>query len=92
MAVFIINNKKYDTDKMTLVGHVKKDIESYFFGHKIYNSFDCELYRSKKGNFLLVYENCGLHGRALDKKEAKDLLMRYDYKAYETLYGEIEEA
>ena len=82
---FIIENKLYDTEKMKLVGRVKKWYE--------YEGY-CDLYRSQKGNWLLVHigEQGDYDGEAISEKEAKSLLMRYDYDAYAKEYGELEEA
>lgn len=100
MARFIIREKVYDTDKMKLIGHVKKWYEfqgwlsKQVFGDGMGRMNDCELYRSDKGNYLLVHKNdCGsTMGEAIEKAEAKGLLMRYDYDSYAELFGELEEA
>lgn len=100
MARFIIREKVYDTDKMKLIGHVKKWYEfqgwlrKQVFGDGIGRMNDCELYRSDKGNYLLVHENdCGsTTGEAIEEAEAKGLLMHYDYDSYAELFGELEEA
>lgn len=97
MAVFVIDGKKYDTNKMSMIAHVKKwcknDLASLMAGRELGGYCDCKLYRSEKGNYLLVKDECGrLLGEAIDETEAKQLLMCYDYKAYEKIYGEIEEA
>lgn len=54
--VFVINNLRYDTDKMELVAKVEK-FYSYnsillnrIYGTDIGNTFNCDLYRSSKGN------------------------------------------
>lgn len=98
MSVFIIAGKKYDTDKMTLVSSkikkwVKNEAYSMLFDKELGDERECQLYRSAKGNFLLMHKYCGGYmGTALDEGEAKRLLMKYDYKKYEELFGEIEEA
>lgn len=100
MARFIIHEKVYDTDKMKLVGQVKKwyPFQSLLikklFGDDTGRVNDCKLYRSDKGRYLLVHENdCGsITGEAIKENEAKGLLMRYDYDGYTQLFGELEEA
>lgn len=100
MARFIIKNKVYDTNKMKLVGHVRKWYEfqgwlqKQMFGDGMGRMYDCELYRSEKGSFLPVYENdrSDTVGQAIDEAEAKALLMSCDYDSYVELFGELEEA
>lgn len=100
MARFIIKNKVYDTDKMKLIGHVRKWYEfqgwlsKQIFGEGVGSVVTCELYRSDKGRYLLVHKNDqnGLTGEAIDEKEAKSLLMHCDYVSYTELFGELEEA
>ena len=100
MACFIINEKVYDTEKMTLVGHVQKWYEfkgwllQQMFGKGVGRMEECDLYRSTKGNYLLVYYggNDKYIGEAITAAEAKSLLMQYDYENYIKLFGELEEA
>lgn len=96
---FVIQNKLYDTEKMKLVGRVKKWYEykgymmKQIFGEGVGMKYDCDLYRSDKGNWLLVHDGEGVcTGEAISEKEAKSLLMQYDYDAYAKEYGELEEA
>lgn len=94
--IFVINNLKYDTDKMELVSdkcHYK------WFGTILGNTMkfdgrEVKLYKSKKGNWLLTFKkDYGItSGRALTEKEVKNLLMNYDVETYEKLFGELEEA
>ncbi len=85
---------------MKLIGHVKKWyafqdwINKRVFGDGAGCTNDCELYRSDKGNYLLVRENDPgkIKGEAIEEAEAKDLLMHYDYDSYAKLFGELEEA
>ena len=99
MARFIIKDKVYDTSKMKLIGKVKKWYEytSYLFkqmlGEGYGRNYDCDLYRSEKGNWLLVHdgESCCI-GEAITEEEAKTLLKQYDYDSYAKEYGELEEA
>lgn len=99
MAKFIIHDKVYDTSKMMLIGKVKKWYAyrnfylQYMFGEGAGREYDCELYRSDKGNWLLVHdgERC-CTGEAITEEEAKFLLKRDDYDSYVKEYGESEEA
>jgi hypothetical protein len=99
MARFIIQSKVYDTDKMQYISCVKKWYElegtllKQLFGEGCGITYDCKLYRSGKGNFLLVHEDgSNILGQSITKKEAKKLLMQYDYESYVELFGELEEA
>lgn len=98
--VFIINNMKYDTDKMEKVANVKKwyKVDNIFSrvlygGEEMGRYYPCELWRSKKGNWLLTHEeDCKVYGQAISEFEAQSLLMTYDTEIYEKKYGEIPEA
>lgn len=99
MARYIIQNKVYDTEKMTFVGIVRKWYEfqgwlsQQLFGEGIGRVYTCNLYRSEKGNWLLTHEgDTGSIGEAVKEKEAKDLLMHGDYEAYTKYFGTLEEA
>lgn len=99
MARFVIQNKVYDTDKMKLAGNVRKWykftswVSQQLFGEGMGRIYDCQLYRSDKGNWLLVHEgDTGLCGEAIKAKEAKELLLHCDYDSYVTLFGALEEA
>ena len=99
MATFIIQGKVYNTDKMTFIAYVKKwyKFTGWFleqmYGKDMGLEHTCSLYRSDKGNWLLTHEYSGkIIGEAITEKEAKELLMRYDYEAYAKEYGELEEA
>lgn len=99
MAKFVIQNKLYDTSKMKLIGKVEKWYEytgyllRQIYGKGVGRKYDCELFCSEKGNWLLTHEGeNGLTGEAISEEEAKDLLMKYDYEAYSKKYGELEEA
>lgn len=98
MARFVIQNKVYDTAKMKLIGNVKKWYElksfvlQYLYG-ECSRVYDCEMYRSDKGRYLITHISGGeVYGEAIDEGEAKNLLMRYDYENYVKLFGELEEA
>ena len=98
--VFIINDMKYDTDKMEKVADVKKwyEVDNIFLralhGREgVGRYYHCELWRSEKGNWLLTHKvDYETYGQAISESEAKSLLMIYDVKTYEERYGEILEA
>lgn len=99
MARFVIQNKVYDTDKMKLAGNVRKWykftgwVSRQLFGEDMGRICDCKLYRSDKGNWLLVHEGgTGLCGEAIKLTEAKELLLHCDYDSYVALFGALEEA
>ncbi len=95
---FIINGMKYDTDKMEKIANVKK---WYATSNMILREicgdvgevFTCELWKSSKGNWLLTHEQDYTSiGEAIEKEEAKKLLMKYDPDKYEELFEEIPDA
>lgn len=94
--LFIIDNLKYDTEKMELISEkVRQSVYTYigFLDSKILNMYDAELYRSKKGRFLLTwYQNYKTCASSINDDRAKELLLKYDYEKYEELFGELEEA
>lgn len=98
MARFIINEKIYDTSKMERIGKVTRafpafELTKQLFGPGACVRRECDLFRSKKGNWLLVYETDSTYnGQAIDEAEARSLLMRSNYKKYVSMFGELEEA
>lgn len=98
--IFIIKGMKYDTDKMEKVADVEKWYEVHniflraFYGEeKVGKHYECGLWKSKKGNWLLTHEyDYKTLGEAISESEAKDLLLRYDPDKYEELFGNIPEA
>lgn len=99
MARFVINNKVYDTEKMELIGTVRKWypfdswILQHLYGEDVGQNYDCQLYRSHKGNWLLVHSgDIDLAGEAIKECEAKELLMHSDYDTYVALFNPLEEA
>lgn len=94
--IFVINNLKYDTDKMELVSEkceynyltvICRDICEF-------SEKNVKLFKSTKGNWLLTYE-IDWHKSfaiALNEEKAKDILLTHDLKAYEKMFGELEEA
>lgn len=101
MAKFIINNLVYDTEKMERVAEVEKVYpcedslwDKLLYHGQLYRRYKCDLYRSKKGRFLLTRKNNigDMYGEAIEETEAKQLLMQYDYDTYTQLFGELDEA
>lgn len=94
--IFVINNLKYDTDKMELIS--EKCEYSYLSGDLFklyhYRGKNVKLWRSKKNNWLLTFEKdfCERCGVSLQDEQVKNLLIRYDIEAYEKIFGELEEA
>jgi hypothetical protein len=93
--IFVINDLKYDTRKMEKISDKVK--KSYKFFSIIVDNFSCTynciLWRSKKGRWLLTHDVSGYaRGEAIDEIEAKELLKKYDLDAYEKLFEELEEA
>lgn len=89
--IFVINNLKYDTDKMKLISD---KCEYQYTGRYTGITFDAEdvrLFKSVKGNWLLVYKANYSNeiGRALTEEEAKQLLLNYDLEVYEKLFMEL---
>ena len=97
---FIINGMKYNTDKMEKMADVKKwyQIDNLFMqaaypDKKFGRYYDCELWKSQKGNWLLTHEaDYKIIGQAITEEEAKELLMRYATDVYEKEFEEIPEA
>lgn len=86
--IFVINDLKYDTDKMELIS--EKCEHAYFYAY----GKDVQLWRSVRGRWLLTY-NRGLstmYAETLTEQEAKNLLKKYDLDKYEELFGPLEEA
>lgn len=98
--IFIINNKKYDTDKMIKIADVEKfySLNSWVldraFGRKgVGRDYKCELWKSDKNNWLITHERDygTVCGEAISENEAKELLLKFDFKKYEELFEIIEE-
>lgn len=95
--IFVINNLKYDTDKMEIVSRKCRIL----YPSDLYDSFIKQyelktiLWKSKKGNWLLTCKNCSddtVYAEALTSTQAMSLLIQYDLETYEKIFGEIEEA
>lgn len=93
--IFVINNLKYNTDKMELVStKCKYSYHSELLGVPMhYLAKNVQIFKSLKNHWLLAYktdyENCA---KALSEEEAKKFLMQYDLESYEKYFGELEEA
>ena len=98
--LFIIKGLKYDTENMEKVASVRKWFRvdnilngAIFPGQEVGHMFNCELWKSKKGNWLLTHEEDYTNvGQDITEDDAKELLLHSVPGVYETLYGEIEEA
>ena len=94
--IFVINDLKYDTDKMELISEKCEYVYTYtMFGSEFCNcGKDVQIWRSVHGRWLLTY-NRGLstaYAKTLTEQEVKNLLKKYDLDRYEELFGELEEA
>lgn len=95
--IFVIDNLKYDTDKMELISDKCEYIYHWEFTllkTKMSGSGkDVKLWKSKKGNWLLTYNtDYQSKGVKLSDEDVKKLLMKYDLSKYEEIFGELEEA
>ena len=59
---FVIQGLKYDTDKMKKIANVKKWyktnsllVKAIYGNEEVGTTYDCELWRSEKGNWLLTH-------------------------------------
>ena len=94
--IFVINDLKYDTDKMELISEKCEypypcTVNGYgFYSH----GKDVQLWRSVRGRWLLTYNrgSSTVYANALTEQEVKNLLKIYDLDRYEELFGELEEA
>lgn len=94
--IFVINDLKYDTDKMDLISEKCQYKYTYnMFASKICSyGQNVKLWRSRKGRWLLTYDRglSTVYAKTLTDKEAADMLKKYDLDKYEELFGELEEA
>lgn len=95
--VFVIDNLKYDTDKMELISDKCEYSYTWVFTltqteMRSYGK-DVKLWKSQKGNWLLTYRTDYVsEGVKLLEEDVKELLMKYDLQKYEELFGALEEA
>lgn len=95
--IFVINNLKYDTDKMEIVSReCRISYPSDLYGTFIKKyAIETILWKSNKGNWLITYKdwsNNTVYAEALTSTQAMSLLAQYDLETYEKIFGEIEEA
>lgn len=98
---FVIKGMKYNTDNMENVAKVKKWYQidniwtrAAYPGKEVGRVYECELWKSEKGNWLLTNEvdYSKVMGEAITEEEARELLMRFATPIYESLFGELPEA
>lgn len=91
--VFVINNLKYDTDKMERIStkcqyQWKSKLGNYYLPAR-----DVNLFKSSRGRWLLTYKaNYSVWAKVLTEDEAKNMLIHFDIDTYEKIFGELEEA
>lgn len=94
--LFVINNLKYDTGKMELIStKCEYSYLSVICGDFVkFDAKEVQLWKSKKGNWLLTFRKSSgpSQGIAITEDKAKDILLDHDIKAYERIFGELEEA
>ena len=94
--IFVINDLKYDTDKMELVSEKCEYIYTYTMFKSKYGGYgkDVQLWKSVHGRYLLTYNRgySTVYSKTLTEQEAMNLLKKYDLDKYEALFGELEEA
>ena len=94
--IFIVNDLKYDTDKMELVSNkCKWQHEVLLHGNQYRTEYDANaiLYKSIHNRWLVTYKYRGnTYAIALNERRASNLLKQYDLKKYEQLFSELEEA
>ena len=94
--IFVINDLKYDTDKMELISEKCEYAYTYMMLGSEFHALgqDVQLCRSVRGRWLLTYTRgySTVYAKTLTDQEAKNLLKKYDLDKYEELFGELEEA
>ena len=96
--IFVINDLKYDTNKMELMS--EKCEYTYTYRYPMFISDiheygqDVQLWKSVHGRWLLTYTRgySATYAKALTEQDAKNLLKKYDLDKYEELFGKLEEA
>lgn len=97
--IFVIDNLKYDTDKMELISDkcrytvsVSNILLQMVFSEEV---LEANLWKSTKDRYLITYKRHGYakySAQSLKEEKVKDLLLTYDLAKYEELFGELEEA
>lgn len=94
--IFVINDLKYDTDKMELISKKCEYRYTYAMPGSRFSGRgqDVQLWRSIRGRWLLTYTRgySTVYANTLTEQGAKNLLKKYDLDKYEELFGELEEA
>lgn len=94
--IFVINDLKYDTDKMELVSEKCEYIYTYTMFKSNFGGYgkDVQLWKSVHGRWLLTYNRgySTVYSKTLTEQEAMNLLKKYDLDKYEALFGALEEA
>lgn len=91
--VFVINNLKYDTDKMECISTKCQWKWRSGFNIYSYKASEVKLFKSSRGRWLLTYKaNYRVLAKVLTEDDVKNLLMHFDIDAYEKIFGELEEA
>lgn len=94
--IFVINDLKYDTDKMELISEKCEYAYTYTMLGSEFHALgqDVQLWKSVRGRWLLTYTRgySTTYAKTLIDQEAKNLLKKYDLDRYEELFGELDEA
>lgn len=96
---FVFGEKVYDTEKATYLAEVKKwyrptnPLIRMIYGENVGRDYNCDLYVSEKGRYLLVRKNeaNGYTGELITELEARRLLAAYAPEVYAERFGEPEE-
>ena len=94
--IFVINDLKYDTDKMELISKKCEHTYTYTMLGSEFRALGqaVQLWRSVRGRWLLTYTRgySTVYAKTLTEQEAKNLLKKCDLDKYEELFGKLEEA
>lgn len=93
--ICVIDQIKYDTDKMEMVSDkIQHEYKVRFLSHSYwYDGKNVRLWRSSKGRWLMTYDSDrNSYAVPMTETKAKEKLMAYDIDTYEQLFGELEEA
>ena len=93
--ICVINQIKYDTDKMEMVSDkIRCEYKLRFLSHSYWrDGKNVRLWRSHKGRWLMTYDSdSNSYAMPMTETQAKEKLMMYDIATYERLFGELEEA
>ena len=93
--ICVIDQIKYDTDKMEMVSDkIQHEYKVRFLSHSYwFDGKNVRLWRSHKGRWFMTYESDrNEYAVPMTENQAKEKLMMYDIATYEQLFGELEEA